>query len=91
MSRADRAQRFAAKAAGNPLTWLLIIGLMFSWPIVRSIQAASELPDSRPLLGSLPGFAAALILIGLVAALAATAFGSTIVAYYVFRTAGPES
>jgi len=30
--------------------------LMFAWPIVRSIQAESKLPASRPVLGSVPEF-----------------------------------
>jgi protein SCO1/2 len=47
---------WAARAASTPWTWIAIIGFMFAWPLVRSIQAASHLPPQRPHLGEVPAF-----------------------------------
>ena len=48
--------RWIARAAASPLVWVLAIAFMFSWPIVRSIRAAADLPDRRPVIGTVPDF-----------------------------------
>lgn len=51
-----RLQRLAATVAANPFFWLTFIVVMFTWPILRSIQAERELPRERPILGAVRNF-----------------------------------
>lgn len=45
-----------AKIAGRPAFWVVIIIAMFTWPIVRSIRAAGDLPAELPVLAPAPQF-----------------------------------
>lgn len=51
-----RLQVLAAALAGKPVFWLVVVAAIFSWPILRSIQAARELPQPRPVLGQVRDF-----------------------------------
>ena len=51
-----RLQVLAAALAGKPIFWLVVVAAIFSWPILRSIQAARELPHRRPVLGQVRDF-----------------------------------
>ena len=51
-----RLQRLAATVAGQPIFWLTFVVVMFTWPILRSIQAEHELPRERPILGAVRDF-----------------------------------
>ena len=48
-------QRIAAHLTGSPWFWLVFIGLAFAFPIVRSLNR--PLPETPPVLGTLPAFA----------------------------------
>jgi protein SCO1 len=51
-----RLQALAAKLAGRPLFWILALAILFSWPIVRAIQAERALPHRRPVVGAVRDF-----------------------------------
>ncbi len=56
VARGTRAQSWASRAAGHPLTWIGIVGFMFTWPLLRSMNAASDMPPEPPVLGTVPEF-----------------------------------
>lgn len=53
-------QALASALAGKPVFWLVIIGVMFTWPILRSIRAERDLPpnllQNRPAIGTVRAF-----------------------------------
>ncbi len=51
-----RIQALAAALVVKPAFWLLFIGAMFTWPILRSIDAERSLPHRRPTLGRVRDF-----------------------------------
>jgi cytochrome oxidase Cu insertion factor (SCO1/SenC/PrrC family) len=52
----ERLQALAAALAGRPLFWILSLAILFSWPIVRAIQAERALPQKRPVVGRVRDF-----------------------------------
>jgi protein SCO1/2 len=49
-----RVQQHAATLVGRPLFWVLVLGVTFGWPIVRTLR--QELPEPPPVLGRAPDF-----------------------------------
>ncbi len=47
-------QRRAAVLVGRPAFWALFVGILFAWPIARSVRA--RLPPPLPVLGTVPDF-----------------------------------
>jgi protein SCO1/2 len=50
----ERVQTRAARWAGRPIFWVVFVGLIFSWPIARTLGVS--LPPNLPVLGELPAF-----------------------------------
>jgi len=61
--------------------------ISFAEMVLLALQSVAE----APLIGSAPGLTALVVLVALCSVLAATAFGSTIVAYYALGTTEPEN
>jgi len=61
--------------------------ISFAQMALLALQSVAE----APLIGSAPGLTALAVLVALCSVLAATAFGSTIVAYYALGTTEPEN
>ncbi len=50
-----RLQRRIAALVGRPLFWMVLVGLIFSWPIARAVR--ETLPPALPFLGTVASFA----------------------------------
>jgi len=51
-----RVQALASALAAQPLFWSAVIVAMFTWPILRSIRAERDLPQERPVIGTVRTF-----------------------------------
>jgi cytochrome oxidase Cu insertion factor (SCO1/SenC/PrrC family) len=53
---AHHVQSLAATLAAKPVFWLAFIGALFSWPILRAIDAEHQLPERQATLGVVRDF-----------------------------------
>jgi protein SCO1/2 len=53
---ARSAQAVAAALAGRPIFWVLLVGALFAWPVVRAYRAEAQLPPPRPVIGAVGPF-----------------------------------
>jgi protein SCO1/2 len=56
MALGKRLQARAAALVGRPLFWVLFLSGLTAWPIARSIRAERQLPQNRPVMGTVRDF-----------------------------------